>query len=154
MAPDGSVRIPRVFFDADMLVAGSASTSGASHALLRTCGATILHGLCSAGVATEARRTIVEKIPSALPQLEAVIAEFLSVVPDPEEDDLRPYTGWAAPDDLPHFVAATLNHCDFFVTFNTRHYYPKTGRLLIVSPSKLILRLRRSVAGMLLVGER
>ena len=153
MAPDGSVRIPRVFFDADVLVAGSASTSGASHALLRTCGATILHGLCSAGVVTEARRTIVEKIPSALPQLDAMVAECLTVVPNPKEEDLQPYSGWAALDDLPHFVAATMNDCGFFVTFNRRHYYPKAGRPSIILPSQLLLRLRRSVAEMLFTGE-
>ena len=57
----------RVFFDADVLMAGSISSSGASHILLRLCEYTVLKGLTSQQAVAEAARNLQEKMPEGLP---------------------------------------------------------------------------------------
>jgi len=48
----------RVFFDADVLLAGSASTTGASHILLKLSELTLVEGITSHQAQTEAERNL------------------------------------------------------------------------------------------------
>ena len=49
---------PRLFFDADALIAGSASTTGAAHILLHLSDLTLVEGLTSLQAKTEAARNL------------------------------------------------------------------------------------------------
>ena len=66
---------PRLFIDADVLIAGSASTAGASHILLHLSDLTIIEGIISHQVKLEAVRNLRGKMPQALPACRLLLPE-------------------------------------------------------------------------------
>ena len=144
MLPSNPPNKPRVFFDADTLIAGSASPSehSASLVLLRMAEITLVEGLTSQQVITECERNLSEKIPRALPSFQVLVNRCLKVVPNPSPIELLPYTGLADPKDLPILVAAVQAECPWLVSFNIKHYQPGHPAVLTLQPGKLILRIR------------
>ena len=57
------VRKPKLLVDADVLIAGSVSTSGASHIILQLSKLTIIECITSKQAQTEAERNLMEKLP-------------------------------------------------------------------------------------------
>jgi hypothetical protein len=147
MAPNKTDR-PRVFVNADVLFAGSASPSehSASLVILRMSEITLIDGITSEQVITEAERNLSEKIPKALPAFHLLVSRSLRVVPDPIRDDLFPYSGAASPKDLPILVAAVRENCSWLTTFNIRHYQPGHPSVAVLKPGDLILRVRYLLA--------
>lgn len=139
---------PRVFFDADVLIAGSASPSeqSASLVLLRMAEITLIEGITSQQVITECERNLSIKIPKALPTYQIIVNRCLKIVPDPTITELSPFTGLADPKDLPILVAAVQSQCPWFVTFNLKHYQPGHPAVTTLQPGKLILRIRDLLA--------
>jgi hypothetical protein len=147
MAPDRTDK-PRVFVDADVLFAGSASPSenSASLVVLRMSEITLIEGVTSEQVIIEAERSLSEKIPKALPAFHLLVSRSLRVVPIPKKEDLLPYTGAADPADLPILVAAIRENCPWLTTFNVRHYQPGHPSVSVLKPGDLILRVRYLLA--------
>ena len=137
---------PRIFVDADVLVAGSASTSGANHVLLRLSEYTIVECLCSEQVIVEAERNLISKLPHALPLFRLLTRSALQVVADPGADQVAPWTGHADPKDLPILAAALAQGCHYLVTFNTRHYRPEATELVVLRPGALLPEIRARLA--------
>jgi len=144
MLPGNPPNKPRVFFDADALIAGSASPSehSASLVLLRMAEITLIEGLTSQQVITEAERNLSAKIPKALPAFQLIANRCLKVVPDPAPSELPPFAEMADTKDLPILVAAVQAKCPWLVTFNIKHYQPGHPAVLTLQPGKLILRIR------------
>lgn len=134
----------RVFIDADVLFAGSASPSehGASLTLLRLAEITLIEAVASEQVITEAERNLALKLPVALPVFRLLVARCLNVVPSPTLAELEPFTGLAFRQDQSILAAAVLNACPWLVTFNTRHYHPGHPDVTVLAPGELVQKIR------------
>ena len=99
-------RRPRVFIDADVLIAGAASTTGASHLVLRLSELGLIDGIVSAQVVREAERNLERKVPAAIPTFRALLAAACQLVGDPSEDRMAALQEQADPKDVPILAAA------------------------------------------------
>lgn len=135
----------RVMVDADVLFAGSASSSdrSASTVVLRL---SDIDGVTSEQVMAEAERNLAGKVPAAVSAFRDLAAAGLRVVPDPTADEVLALDGQADPKDLPILVAAVRERCDVLVTFNERDYRPGHADVEVVTPGVLVQRVRRLVA--------
>ncbi len=138
----------RVFFDADVLIAGSASKthSSASYILLQLAELTLIEGLICPYVREEAERNLKKKLPQALPVFRALLKAAVREVPDPTAPAMKPYSGRAHPKDLPVLAAALLNGCHYLVTFNMGDYPDPPKPLQVVEPGQLLRRVRDHLA--------
>ena len=138
----------RVMVDADVLFAGAASSSGqsASGVVLRLSELTVLEGVASVQVVTEAERNVAAKVPAAVEALGELVDACVRVVRDPEPGEVRAMDGRAHPKDLPILVAAVRERCDVLVTFNERDFRPGHPNVEVVTPGVLVQRVRRLVA--------
>jgi hypothetical protein len=137
-------RKPLVFLDADVIFAGAAAPSehGASHTVLRMAEITLIECLTSQQAVTEVERNLTAKLPAKLPEFRLLVSRCLRLIPDPAPADLPAYTGQADPKDLPLLVAALQADCDFWLTFNLRHYFPPTNAITIQRPGGFLLTVR------------
>lgn len=135
---------PRVFIDADVLFAGSASGSeyGASLVILRMAEITLIEAVTSEQVMTEVERNLKGKIPLGLPNFYSLSSRCLQVVPDPEKNALLPHLGKAEEKDLPILVAAQRENCPWLVTFNVRHFQPGVTGVTVLRPGEFLSRIR------------
>ena len=133
-----------IFFDADALIAGAASRSGASFVLLQLCELGLLQGLTCTQVISECRKNLQLKLPQAVPVFETLVERTLTVHRNPTGKELEDYPNMADPKDLPILVAAILQNADYLVTFNTRHFFPDpaTG-LTVCKPGELLQTIRQ-----------
>jgi hypothetical protein len=139
---------PRLFIDADVLFAGSVAPSeyGASLIVLRLAEISLIKAITSQQVIQEAERNLAAKLPGALSSFRLIIDRCLEIVPNPSQQELGSYHGLAHPKDLPILVAALKTGCPWLVTFNTRHYQPGHPDIEVLSPGKLMMRVRDLLA--------
>lgn len=144
MTPTGAdpARLPRVFVDADVVVAGAASATGASHLVLQLGEIGLLEVVASAQVREEAEGALVRKLPAALPAFRSLAEVAVEWLPDPAAEALQEHAGDADPKDLPILVAAIHAGADVLLTFNTRHYHRRTPPPRIERPGVFLQRLR------------
>lgn len=142
---------PRVFIDADILFAGSASPQhhSASQVILRMAEITLLEALTCEQVIVETDRNLQEKMPAALPAFRLLVSRSLQIVTNPTAVDILPYTGKADPKDLSILIAAFRENCTWLVTFNTRHYQPGLTGIMVVKPGDFIMRVRDLLLGLM-----
>ncbi|HQF70203.1 MAG TPA: PIN domain-containing protein [Promineifilum sp.] len=135
---------PRLFVDADVLFAGSASSSeyGASLTILRMAEITLIDALTSEQAIVEVERNLAIKLPAKLPAFRLLVARCLTVVPTPNAVQITPYSGLADRKDLPILVAAIQHDCPLLVTFNVRHYRPGHRDIATLNPGEFIQRVR------------
>jgi len=146
MAATESIK-PVLFVDADVLFAGSASPSehSASLMILTLSEVTLIRALVSEQVVTEAERNLDTKIPKALPVFRHLVSRCLTVVPDPELEEMLSYQGLADPKDLPILVAALREKCTWLVTFNISDYQPGHPDVTVLRPGDFIMRIREQL---------
>jgi predicted nucleic acid-binding protein len=139
----------RVFIDADVLFAGSASTTGASHVVLLMAELGLVEGLISAQVMNEVERNLTDKLPAALPAFRAIAGACCRVVsnPAPGDSEAMSRAGMADPKDAPILAAALAHDCRWLVTFNVRDFRPDS-RIRVGAPAQLLSALRERLAGM------
>jgi hypothetical protein len=140
----------RIFFDADVLVAGSASKthSSASYILLQLAELTLIEGFTCPYVREEVERNLQAKLPQALPVFRALLKAALKEVPDPSVDSLKRWAGRVDPKDLPVLAATASNDCCYLVTFNIRDYPDPPETLEVLEPGKLVKQARKKLAEM------
>lgn len=136
---------PRVFIDADVLIAGSFSTTGASHIILHLSDLTIIEGLISQQVRVEAERNLQGKLPEALPIFRKLIDSAVEVVSDPTASEVAPFINQADPDDVLILAAASIHKCHYLLTFNIKHYRPAPGTITVLRPGEFLLKLRQQL---------
>lgn len=138
---------PTLFVDADVLFAGSASPveHSASLMILTLSEVTLIRALVSEQVITEVERNLEAKIPKALPVFRHLVSRCLTVVPDPELEELAVYQGLADPKDLPILVSAVREKCAWLVTFNIRDYQPGHPDVVVLRPGDFISRIREQL---------
>jgi len=139
----------RVMVDADVLFAGAASSSNqsASGVVLRLSELTVIEGVASVQVVTEAERNLAAKVPTAVEALAELVDACVQVVPDPEPGEVQALDGRAHPKDLPVLVAAVRERCPVLVTFNEKDFRPGHPDVEVVTPGVLVRRVRRLVGG-------
>ncbi len=139
---------PRVFVDADVLFAGSASPNehSASNLILRMSELTLIEAICTTQVITEVERNLLDKIPKALPAFRLLVHRCLKIIADPDRALLGRYQGLADPEDLPILVAAIESRCRFLTTFNQRHFQPGWKNVTVLKPGDLVIRIRYLLA--------
>lgn len=135
-------RLVRVFCDADVLIAGSASTRGASHILLQLSELTLIDCVSSPAAIAEAERNIAAKLPAASSAFRKILAAAVGVVPEATPSLARSREGQAHPKDLPILAAAVASRADFFATFNVRHYQKRTEAPIVVQPRRVVAAVR------------
>jgi predicted nucleic acid-binding protein len=139
---------PRIFLDADVLIAGAASPNehSASNLLLRMAELTLIEAIISTQVSTEVERNLLDKMPKALTAFQFLVSRSLRIVSDPDPAELAEYVGLANPEDLPILVAAVREECSHLVTFDLRHYQPGHPSMAVLKPGDLVLRVRYLLA--------
>ena len=139
----------RIFCDADVLIAGAASTTGASHILLQLSELTLLDCVTSQHAIQEAERNLLIKLPNALPAFRLILQAAVHIVPDPDPLPVRKIIGQAHLKDLPILAAAISARADFLATFNTRHFQPRKSPPVVLEPRDLLVRIRASLSRLL-----
>jgi predicted nucleic acid-binding protein len=139
---------PRIFVDADVLFAGSASPNehSASNLILRMAELALIEAITSVQVITEVERNLLDKIPKAMPAFRMLASRCLKVVDDPDPAELIEYVGSASQEDLSILAAAVREECSILTTFNVRHYQPGHPSVVVLKPGDLILRVRYLLA--------
>ena len=139
----------RIFVDANVLIAGADSRSGASNAVLQLAEVGLFRWVASRQVLDEAERNVRKKLPRALPNLAALLAQLpFEIVADPADADCLRWVDVIELKDTPILAAAVLARVDRMVTLNTKDFTPEVAQasgLSIQTPSALIQDLRRLV---------
>ncbi len=135
---------PRVFVDADVLFAGSASATehGASLVILRMSEITLIRAVTSEQVITEVERNLTQKLPQALPAFRLLVTKSLTVVASPPKSALLAFTGLASNKDLPILVTAVRKQCPRLVSYNVRYFQPGHPDVVVLQPGAFIQRVR------------
>ena len=135
---------PRVFVDADVLIAGSASPQehSASQVVLKMAEITLIEAITSEQVMTEVERNLQAKLPKALPVFHHLASRCLQIVPNPPFTNVHNYAGLADAKDLPILIAAYQADCSWLVTFNGRHFQPGFAEVTILRPGNFVLHVR------------
>lgn len=114
---------PRVFLDTSALLAGLASPTGASNAILALAEAGLLTLVVSEQVLVEAQRNLQEKLRKALPEYRRFLATRpLERIPDPSAPDVTLAGQIIHPKDASILVAAQNARVDYLVTLNRKHF--------------------------------
>ena len=139
-----SPRRTRIFMDADVLFAGSASPNeySASLVLLRMAEITLIEAIVSTQVITEAERNLRAKIPLALPAFKLLVSRCLRETPDPHTDEIKALNDLADPEDAPILAAAIREQCPYLATFNVRHYQLGIKTVTVLKPGDLVQQIR------------
>jgi predicted nucleic acid-binding protein len=142
--PEKTEPLP-VCVDADVLIAGLLSRTGASHAILVLGEVGLLRLVLPEAAVAEVRRNLVAKLPDAAPLFE----EFLRAVPvqihQPTAHDRERAREFADLKDVPIFAAAIGAGARLLVTHNVRHFRSGEG-VRVVRPRTLIAEARAWMA--------
>lgn len=137
-----------VFVDADVLFAGSASSSRheASLVILRMAEITLIEAIASQQVIVEVERNLEAKIPVALPTFHLLVSRCLKIVESPSLAECQAYANLADKKDLSILVAAIQNQCPWLVTFNLQHFLPGHPEVTALRPGAFIRHVRAQLS--------
>ncbi len=138
-------KVVRVFLDSNVILSGLLSERGAPRILLDLLSLKLPFLEASIGRynLTEIERNLKNRMPGVwsvykryLPQLN------LTVIPLPQSEELREFSGKIADKDIPVLVSAIQGKVDLLVTGDKKHFEKLKGiekyHLRIVSPSELV----------------
>ena len=136
----------RIFVDANVLIAGAASPTGASNAVMRLAEIGLFTLVVSRQVLDEVERNLRKKLPQALPTFAALLAVMrLEIVPDPSSAEIERWAPLIEAKDAPILAAAVSAAVDRFLTLNPKDFTPDVGAqsgLLIQAPGEFMGQLR------------
>lgn len=140
----------RVFVDANVLIAGADSRTGASHAVLLMAEVGLFRAIVCKQVLDEAERNLRKKLPRALPNFTAQMARLrLEILPDPSPEDARPYEAIIEASDAVILKAAVLASADRLVTLNTRDFTQDVAKqcgIVIQTPAQFVEEIRQMIS--------
>jgi predicted nucleic acid-binding protein len=139
----------RIFLDSSVLIAGAASRTGASRAILMLTEIGFLNLVVSQQVLEEVERNLTEKLPRALAYYnEVVLSLDLKVLENPNPADVEACKAIIQhADDAPILAAAMMAQPSRFITLKTKHFIddprvPEASGLNIETPGELVRELR------------
>lgn len=143
--------VRRIFADANVLIAGADSRTGASNAVLLMAEIGLFRLVVSRLVLDEAERNLRKKLPRALPNFARQMAQIeLEIVPPPSDEEVQQWVEVIEPKDAPILAAAVSAQVDRLLTLNSKDFTPevmaKSG-LHILSPGEFVQEIRELVGG-------
>jgi len=142
----------RIFADANVLIAGAGSRSGASQAVLMLAEVGLFKIVVCRQVLDEVERNLRRKLPGAMGIFAELMAELNpEVVDDPEPASWHPWHHYIEAKDAPILAAAVSASVDRLLTLNTRDFtqeVAKASGLHIQTPAEFI----EEVRGLVLTG--
>lgn len=136
----------RIFADANVLIAGADSRSGASRAVLMLAETGLFRLVVCPQVLDEAERNLRRKLPQALPIFSEMMAVLnLEIVPDPSPAAFARWLPIIEAKDALILAAAVQSNADRFLTLNTKDFTPQVAAqtgLHIQTPAQFIETLR------------
>lgn len=143
---------PRIFPDASALIAGAASYTGASRALLTLAELGLITLITCPYVQDETRRNLALKLPDALPYFDNLQDSIpWETVGDPTPDEVKPWLEVIKAKDAPVLAAAVNAAPDRFVTLDKTDFLEvpevaERSELNVCSPGQLIREIRQLLA--------
>ncbi len=138
--------IPTVFVDANILIAGSASRTGASRAILGLAEIGLIQLVVTRQVVDETERNIRLKLPQALPVFAELLMHLnLQILDDPQQTEFSRWFAVIEEKDAPILEAAVQVSPNYFLTLNTKDFTPAVGAakgLTIQTPADFIQNVR------------
>ncbi len=134
--PEKTEPVP-VCLDADVLIAGLLSRTGASHAILILGEIGLLRLVLPEAAVVEVRRNLSAKLPEAVPLFEELLRAVPVQIHRPTPRDRERARDLADPKDVPILAAAIGAGAPLFVTHNIRHFRSGEG-VRVVRPRTLI----------------
>ena len=139
----------RLFFDANVIIAGSMSRGGASRALMMLAEAGMFHMVVSRQILDEVERNLRNKLPQALPVMTDLLGHIRpDIVDDPPAPAFERWLTHIEAKDAPIVEAAVRAEVNYLVTLNSRDFTSQVAALsglIIVSPGEMIARIRELV---------
>ena len=122
MAPPEKTEPLPICVDADVLIAGLLSRTGASHAILVLGEVGLLRIVLPEAAVEEVRRNLAEKLPEAAPLFEEFLRAVSVEIHHPTPRDVARARERADPKDVPILAAAIGAGARLLVTHNVRHF--------------------------------
>ena len=135
-----------IFADSSILIAGSASSTGASRVVLTMAEIGLFKLLISEQVLEECKRNLNKKLPKAIPIFDNIINKInIKILPNPSLEEFSAYIDIIEAKDAPILAAALLAKADRLLSLNTKDFTQevaqKTG-VIIQTPSEFIQDIR------------
>lgn len=147
MARTGKPEPVRACLDADVLIAGLLSRTGASHAILVLGEIGLLDMVLPEAAVEEVRRNLSTKLPEAAPLFEEFLRAVAVRVYRLTPRDRERARDLADPKDIPILGAAIGSGSRLLVTHNVRHFRSGEG-VRVVRPRTLIEEARAWMAAL------
>ena len=147
MLPNLSRRI-KVFVDTSVLIAGTASVTGASAVVLDLCESGIIQMVISRQVLVEADRNFSSKLPRLLGRFRLFLRNLSPIlVDDPSPSEIKKWASFIVSKDAPIMAAAQKAGVDFLISLDKKHFLsPKVKEhvlIKIVTPIEFIRAFER-----------
>ena len=145
MAPGAKTEPVAVCLDADVIIAGLFSRSGASHAILVLGEVGLLRIVLPAAAIDEVERNLHRKLPDALPAFEVFLKSTFIETYHPDSADLKRAGPLAHSKDVPIMAAALGANAGLLVTHNVKHF--ESGESVrVIRPRILVTEARAWMA--------
>jgi predicted nucleic acid-binding protein len=139
----------KIFVDANILIAGSTSRTGASHAVLKMGEIGLYTLVVSRQVLAETERNIRKKLPQSFIDYAALLAYAnLEIVPNPTDNEIATWMPIIEDSDAPILAAAVSANVDRLITLNTKDFTPEVANqcgLIIQTPGEFIQEIRHII---------
>ena len=136
----------RIFADANILIAGADSRSGASRAVLLMAEIGLFTLVVSRQVLGEAERNIRKKLPRALPNFAEQMAHLnLEILSDPTREETAEWESIIEAKDAPILAVAVMAKVDRILSLNTRDFTQEVAQkcgIPIQTPAQFIQDIR------------
>lgn len=143
--------VRRIFADANVLIAGADSRTGASNAVLLMAEIGLFRLVVSRLILDEVERNLRKKLPRALPNFARQMAQIeLEIVPPPADEEVQRWVGVIEAKDAPILAAAVSAQVDRLLTLNSKDFTPEVAAksgLHILSPGEFVQEIRELVGG-------
>ena len=147
MAPPEKTEPLLVCVDADVLIAGLLSRTGASHAILVLGELGLIRLVLPEAAVAEVRRNLAVKLPEAAPLFEEFLRAVAVQIHRPRADDHERARELADAKDVPIIAAAISAGARLLVTHNIRHFRSGQG-VRVVRPRTLIEEARAWISSL------
>lgn len=139
----------RIFADANILIAGADSRSGASRAVLLMAEIGLFTLVVSRQVLDEAERNIRKKLPRALPNFAEQMAHLnLEILPDPTLEESAQWESIIEAKDAPILAAAVMANVDRILSLYTEDFTQDVAKkcgIPIQTPAQFIQDIRNII---------
>ena len=141
----------RVYVDADVLfrAATASHQSTAALVLLRMAEFTLLDVISATYTVDEAAAALSRYLPDQVAALLRLVAVCVRVTDEPPPALLHAYREQAHWKDVINLAAAVHGKASVLVSYNTRHYYPQTKIVQVMTPGDLVTKARSALSNAL-----